>query len=389
MPVQDCTTEDGRPGRSYGPKGHCYPCDGDDCAEAHRKAEAQGKAIGEHAMSTPVQTDPAKSRFADPPVFEVVGYVAEQGLVAAAGNASPSQARAPKGTPIGGQWIDAVRGVLSDVKNWMLDRGVGDRDEGQAGGSLVEHVGPRVPRTAEGVYVETEPTSTGDDEGVPDIRNDAGMSHKDLDPNAVDPKGRPYGADVVERANDIHTQAILAEPKLTDDMRAAMAGSGGELGGLEYRIKNQSSIAKKIRGNVDEGKPFESQVATDNIKDSVRYTAIFDTGDYASGTQTAIDRLREQGYQVDIKSFYQGPEANLAYKGVHGQMISPEGFKVELQFHTPGSLAAKFSPEMHSVYDMQKLVPKGSAEWEGYEQQMRDYMGTLGFSMPPGADTIK
>lgn len=54
MPVQPCTvTVNGeqKPGRRWGKRGKCYPCKKDgnswDCAEAHRKAEAQGKAIGE------------------------------------------------------------------------------------------------------------------------------------------------------------------------------------------------------------------------------------------------------------------------------------------------------------------------------------------------------
>jgi hypothetical protein len=296
---------------------------------------------------------------------------------------SPSQARAPKGTIIGGQWIQTAKGILNDIM------GFGTPDsEAPNGGQLVESTGPRVLKSHVGMYDEHSPTSTGDDEGVPDIRNDEGMNHDDLQPGAVDPKGRPYGDDVIARANEIHTQAVVAEPKLTEDMRAAMEGSGGELAGLEYRVKNQSSLAKKIRGNVEEGKPFDTQTINDNIKDSVRYTAVFDDADYVSGTQTAIQRLREQGYQVDIKSFYQGPEAGLAYKGVHGQAISPDGVKVELQFHTPASLTAKFAPEMHGIYDKQKLVPKGSAEWEDYEQQMRDYMTGIGFKTPTGADTI-
>ena len=338
-------------------------------------------------MSTPV----SESRFAEPPVFQVVGHVQLEPpppvvVVAAAFRAGDAaQVRAPRGASggIGGQWIDTVKGILNNIMGFGTPE-----SEAPNGGQLVESTGPRVLRTENGMYNEYEPTSTGDDEGVPDIRNDEGMDHTDLPAGATDPKGRPYGDDVIDRANEIHTQAVVAEPKLTEDMRAAMEGSGGELGGLEYRVKNQASLAKKIRGNVDEGKPFDTQNVTDNIKDSVRYTAIFDEGDYVNGTQTAIQRLRDKGYQVDVKSFYVGEEAGLAYKGVHGQAISPEGFKVELQFHTPASLEAKFSPQMHKVYDAQKLVPKGSAEWESYEQEMRDYMTSIGYKNPPGADTI-
>ena len=57
MPVQPCQTE-GRKGRRWGDQGKCYPCSGDDCADAHRKAEAQGKAIGEQAAQLKARVHP-------------------------------------------------------------------------------------------------------------------------------------------------------------------------------------------------------------------------------------------------------------------------------------------------------------------------------------------
>jgi hypothetical protein len=45
MPVQPCTTN-GKNGRRWGKEGKCYPCSSDgDCADAQRKAAAQGRAI--------------------------------------------------------------------------------------------------------------------------------------------------------------------------------------------------------------------------------------------------------------------------------------------------------------------------------------------------------
>ena len=61
MPVQPCTTE-GREGRRWGKTGKCYPCDGDDCADAHAKAEAQGKAIGENRVVSPGEAIAARQR---------------------------------------------------------------------------------------------------------------------------------------------------------------------------------------------------------------------------------------------------------------------------------------------------------------------------------------
>jgi hypothetical protein len=68
-------------------------------------------------------------------VFEVVGHVEPAALTAAGGN--PSQARARKGTPIGGQWIEMARALLDKAKNW-LDPAYEERGPDEEGGGLVE-----------------------------------------------------------------------------------------------------------------------------------------------------------------------------------------------------------------------------------------------------------
>jgi hypothetical protein len=85
-----------------------------------------------------------ESRFASPPVFEVVGHVEEPTgpppRIAATlattpvAFAGPSQARAPKGTIIGGQWIETARG--------LLDRITGGGPSGGSPGPLVESNSP-------------------------------------------------------------------------------------------------------------------------------------------------------------------------------------------------------------------------------------------------------
>lgn len=79
---------------------------------------------------SPIQEE--RSRFADPPVFDVIGYVAQESLTAA-GGFSPSQARAPKGSPggLGGQWIEMARGLLKKLTGF-------DREKGEPGAGLVE-----------------------------------------------------------------------------------------------------------------------------------------------------------------------------------------------------------------------------------------------------------
>lgn len=255
----------------------------------------------------------------------------------------PNQARAPKGSPIGGRWIDTPSGILS---------GIGERT------------------TQEGGFPQSPPLSG---------------NHEPLAADAVDPNGKPYGADVVAASNKIHDQAVEREVKITGDIQSALDASPVEehLEGLEYRVKEPESLAKKIR---TKGAVLGVDAAAEGVHDAIRYTSISDGDGLSDSVDGVLGSLADKGYTVEeVKNFWTDPDLqSLAYKGINTKMVSPDGVKIELQFHTPESFKAKMAPEMHAIYDKQKLVPPGSAEFEAYEQDMRDYMTSIGVVTPKG-----
>lgn len=85
-------------------------------------------------MSTPTQPPSTTSRFAEPPEFDVVGYVNPEPLFSITA-AAPNQARAPKGVPIGGQWIDTAKAVLNQMGQWLNP---GNPNDPGPGDGLVE-----------------------------------------------------------------------------------------------------------------------------------------------------------------------------------------------------------------------------------------------------------
>jgi hypothetical protein len=178
----------------------------------------------------------------------------------------------------------------------------------------------------------------------------------------------------------------MDEPAITADMHSALGSTDYEdrLNGLEFRVKEQKSLAKKIRGDMEADGLTPSQAAN-GVFDAVRYTAVSDAHEYGAASQAALDALKAKGYEVgQVKNFW--VKDDMAYKGINVKLVSPNGTQVELQFHTPESFEAKMSPQMHKVYDEQKLVPKSSPEWWGYERQMMDFMtNEVGVTTPPGA----
>lgn len=257
---------------------------------------------------------------------------------------NPEQARAPKGSPIGGQWIDTPTGLLT-----LLQK------------------------------VRKQTTE------LPPLAQD----HTSLKPDAADVNGRPYGEDVVEATNAVHYAAIKYEPGITSDFQAAVAENGvaDDMTYLEYRVKAPPSLATKIRSK-SSAPDVTAEMAASEVHDAIRYTVQSSEADYATSVDSTLEALRAKGYDVvEVKDFWRDPAlSNLAYKGVNTKVVSPDGVKIELQFHT--SASQKVKDGLHVLYDQQKLVEPGSPEFAAIEDQMVRLVEESGLRMPDGYDTM-
>ena len=135
----------------------------------------------------------------------------------------------------------------------------------------------------------------------------------DLDPAAV--------------AALLRAAAEVAEPGITDAVRTAAEGSGGELVGLEHRLKTVGSIAEKItrrRGAAD-------------LEDLIRYTVIADDDHYLAVNEVVLDRLADMG--AILLERVAGWRSGSQYKGMN-HVLELDGHAFELQLHTPSSYNA-------------------------------------------------
>jgi hypothetical protein len=171
-----------------------------------------------------------------------------------------------------------------------------------------------------------------------------------------------YAPKVRSAAMRARVRAEEREPQVTRDMQQAAQRTGGTLEGLQYRLKEQSSISRKIEVKMPEYEGDPSATAA-NLSDTIRFTMTYPTGRYASGVRRTISDLEHQGYELRTKNYWKPGDA---YQGVNVAMRTPDNFPVELQFHTPESLDAK--ERMHGLYEQFRelgIDPKRKRElWE-------------------------
>lgn len=176
---------------------------------------------------------------------------------------------------------------------------------------------------------------------------------KSLDINEV-MKDAGCDRDTAEKAGElakgVFKKASADCPKITEDVVAVAAKNGGTMYGLGARQKMETSLARKIASDArDDGKTLEEAAA--NVKDSVRYTAIFETKDFKAGYESVKAELVSQGYKhIRSKDFFKDyEEGKQCIKSVQDVFESPNGTKFEFQFQTPQTQAAK--EVTHPIYE--------------------------------------
>lgn len=164
-------------------------------------------------------------------------------------------------------------------------------------------------------------------------------------------------------AKEIHDKALKEEMVTTPILTRVAAQHGGQMVGLDFRIKTESSLSGKIAGEArDKGTTEEAEAAY--IGDALRYTATFPPERYANGVQAIEQALEAEGFkQVKDKNYWHTIDPT--YHGINTNWQTPGGMKIELQFHTPDSFAIK-EHENHADYEVWrngKSTPEGRSAY--------------------------
>lgn len=146
----------------------------------------------------------------------------------------------------------------------------------------------------------------------------------------------------ISLANKLFDKASKEEPKITNDILDVVKKSNATMYGLDYRLKQPTSIAAKI-GSDSKSDGISMEEAASGINDTIRYTVLANDKDFTNTYRSVQQSLTEKGYsERKCKNFFEGfKNGKVSHKAVQSSYQSPDGIIFEVQFQTPLSQAAK------------------------------------------------
>ena len=183
-------------------------------------------------------------------------------------------------------------------------------------------------------------------------------------------------------AKDLVAKAKEKEPALTKTLQGCAAEAGGEMVGLDYAVKGEGSLTRKIKSEMLE-KGVSAEEAAANMKDVNRYTMQLKEDNFVSGYNNTMKALEAQGCEVvRVKNTLANPNAE--YRGINTNIKNQDGSIWELQFHTSTSLEIK--EVNHKLYEKQRLDTTPTSEKASLGKQMAENAASI--PTPKGIESI-
>ena len=180
--------------------------------------------------------------------------------------------------------------------------------------------------------------------------------------------------------NRLLTNAKKAEPGITKDLQKILKDTHGTIGydvgngktALDFRLKGGDSLKRKITSDFTKGVDLDYIEA--HVYDNVRYTDLVDSKHFVDDYIKVQNRLESEGYKiVRVKNTLGDKTA--AYRGLNTVVESPDGYKFELQFHTPESIDIK--ERVHKLYEKQRLDSTSAADKARLNAEMIEISSSL------------
>ena len=183
-------------------------------------------------------------------------------------------------------------------------------------------------------------------------------------------------------AKDKVSKAKEAEPALTKMMQGCATAAGGEMVGLDFCVKGEGSLTRKIKTEMSEN-GSDVKAALARMRDVNRYTMQLGEDNFVSGFESTMKTLQSQGHEVvRVKNTLGDP--NAPYRGVNTNIKAPDGSIWELQFHTAKSLEIK--EVNHKLYETQRLDKTPAAKRAELGRQMAENAASI--PSPAGIEKI-
>jgi hypothetical protein len=217
----------------------------------------------------------------------------------------------------------------------------------------------------------------GTETAVEDVASHAPQTYAYVVPKTDDEKLRAAVKTLIVRANTL-------EPAITKKVVAGAEEYGGYLEGLAFRIKGEDSLFRKIEGDIAGGKTFDE--AASGMSDVLRYTTVLPDASYTNSVEALLDAIRADGNTVKVKNFWLVDVEKNPYQGINVQVLTRDGQKYELQFHTAESFNTK-EYKMHKLYEEHRALTTSAARKQELSKEMAAMAREV--PMPPGVTTMR
>lgn len=192
----------------------------------------------------------------------------------------------------------------------------------------------------------------------------------------------PIKEDLSLSVDKIVEKSQKIEPIITADINNIAIKAGGELVGLENRLKGASSIKRKIEAEIADG--FSKSKSLNKIRDAIRYTTVFKEKDFVTRYKAMQHLLAIKGYKtIVVKNTWKNDSA---YKGVNTFIQNENGDVFEMQYHTQQSFDVK-NGLLHKLYEKFRSPKTPIYEKEKLLLEMRKLSSKI--KVPEGVELIE
>ena len=159
----------------------------------------------------------------------------------------------------------------------------------------------------------------------------------------------------------------------------------GKLLGLENKLKTQNSLVDKLVREAIDLKSLADPLARagSDVKDAVRYSAIFDADNFTSNAKKFMSELEQAGWErIKLKNTFKAGEN---FKGINTAWRNKSGDAVEIQLHTERGYYT--NKQTHDMYVKSRHPNTPQAEKSMLNIQIRGLSEAI--ELPDGVETIK
>lgn len=175
-----------------------------------------------------------------------------------------------------------------------------------------------------------------------------------------------HGGDSLTHAARLRNEAINQEHAVSPLLQS-LEGDAVKLAGFDFRIKGESSLARKIRSDAAYAGCSEEK-ASELIHDVLRYTYVLPENTFVEEFVHIREVLHSEGYNlVEVKNTLKLKRNG--YRGVNTKVATSDGYVFELQFHTETSLNVKEHLN-HPLYEKARLQETTAEERERLTREM-------------------